>query len=46
METLFDRFGGDAQIHELIDQFYYRVLFEKSLREYFLKADMSRVRLQ
>lgn len=44
--TLYERFGGDGQISELIDQFYYKVLFDKQLRDFFLKADMSRVRLQ
>ncbi|CAD8112588.1 unnamed protein product [Paramecium sonneborni] len=43
---LYDRFGGDQYVSELIDQFYYKVLFDKLLRDKFLKADMSRVRYQ
>ena len=45
-ESLFERFGGDSQLKELIDQFYYKVLFDKNLRGHFLKADMTRVRKQ
>ncbi|CAD8122717.1 unnamed protein product [Paramecium sonneborni] len=45
-KCLFERFGGDQQVSELIDQFYYKVLFDKLLRDKFLKADMSRVRYQ
>ncbi|CAD8075770.1 unnamed protein product [Paramecium sonneborni] len=45
-KCLFEKFGGDQQVSELIDQFYYKVLFDKLLREKFLKADMSRVRYQ
>ncbi|CAD8074356.1 unnamed protein product [Paramecium sonneborni] len=45
-KCLFEKFGGDQQVSELIDQFYYKVLFDKLLRDKFLKADMSRVRYQ
>ncbi|CAD8208013.1 unnamed protein product [Paramecium pentaurelia] len=45
-KPLYERFGGDQQVSELIDQFYYKVLFDKLLRDKFLKADMSRVRYQ
>ncbi|CAK77066.1 unnamed protein product (macronuclear) [Paramecium tetraurelia] len=45
-KCLYEKFGGDQQVSELIDQFYYKVLFDKLLRDKFLKADMSRVRYQ
>ncbi|CAD8088301.1 unnamed protein product [Paramecium primaurelia] len=45
-QSMFEQFGGDGQISDLIDQFYYKVLFDQSLRSMFLKADMTRVRLQ
>ncbi|CAD8125568.1 unnamed protein product [Paramecium sonneborni] len=45
-QNVFDSFGGDGQISDLIDQFYYKVLFDQTLRGKFLKADMTRVRLQ
>ncbi|KAM3145274.1 hypothetical protein pb186bvf_002602 [Paramecium bursaria] len=43
---LFNQIGGDGPISDLIDQFYYKVLFDQTLRGKFLKADMTRVRLQ
>lgn len=37
-------FGGDEQISTLIDDFYYRMLLDKDLRDIFLKADIGRIR--
>lgn len=45
-KCLYERMGGDSTVSELIDQFYYKVLFDKLLRDKFLKADMGRVRYQ
>jgi hemoglobin len=45
-KCVYARLGGDGAVSDLIDQFYYKVLFDKSLRGFFYKADMSRVRLQ
>ena len=40
----FEKLGGEVGINELVDRFYYKVLFDKKLRGVFLKADMGRVR--
>lgn len=43
-KSLLERFGGDQEVAELIDQFYYKVMFDKLLRDKFMKGDMSHVR--
>ncbi len=40
----FDKIGGEIGVSELVDRFYYKVLFDKKIRDVFLKADMGRVR--
>jgi truncated hemoglobin YjbI len=40
----FEKLGGEIAIGEMIDRFYYKVLFDKLLRGAFLHADMGRVR--
>lgn len=32
-------------MQDMLDLFYYKVLGDKNLRDYFLDADMSRIRL-
>ncbi len=43
-KRFYEMFGGDQEISLLIDEFYYRMLMDKELRDIFLKADMGRIR--
>jgi truncated hemoglobin YjbI len=43
-KKFYELFGGDQEISLLIDDFYYRMLLDKDLRDIFLKADMGRIR--
>ncbi|CAD8063491.1 unnamed protein product [Paramecium sonneborni] len=45
-KCLLEKFGGEQHVFELMDQFYYLVMFDNLLRDKFMKADMSRVRNQ
>lgn len=42
----FEEFGGDAAVSDLIDTFYYRILLDKKLRQFYIDVDMTKLRFQ
>ncbi len=40
----FSKIGGYSTIVDFVDKFYYKVLFDKHLRNMFTNKDMNRVR--
>lgn len=42
--SLFNKLGGQATVIEMVDKFYYKVLFDKTLRHFYVNSDMARVR--